>query len=43
MTHNNRVDLSTAASDTLADMATEAISCLEQIQVHQNLYRKSVS
>ena len=42
MTDAHRADLSVAASDTVSDMATEAIAHLEQVHLHENLYRNTL-
>ena len=42
MTDVHRAELFVAASDTASDMATEAVEHLEQIQLHQNLYRNTL-
>ncbi|CAB4010121.1 Hypothetical predicted protein [Paramuricea clavata] len=40
MTDEHQADFSKAASETASDMACEAVEQLEQVQLHQNLYRK---
>ena len=42
MTDVHRADLFVAASDTASDMATEAVEHLEQVHLHQNLYRNTL-
>jgi hypothetical protein len=41
MTDEHQADFSKAASETASDMACEAVEQLEQVQLHQNLYRKA--
>jgi hypothetical protein len=41
MTDEHQGDFSKAASETATDMACEAVEQLEQVQLHQNLYRKA--
>ena len=42
MTDAYQADFHLAASDMASDMACEAVAHLEQVQLHQNLYRKAV-
>ena len=41
MTDEHQADFSKAASETASDMVCEAVEQLEQVQLHQNLYRKA--
>jgi hypothetical protein len=41
MTDEHQADFSKAASETASDMACEAVEQLEQVELHQNLYRKA--
>ena len=42
MTDVHRADLSVAPSDTASDMASEAAEHLQQVHLHQNLYRNTL-
>ena len=42
MTDVHRAERFAAASDTASDMATEAVEHLEQVHLHQNLYRNTL-